>query len=340
MPIKLENKKLIREFLFGELPEQERLELEEKFITDAKFFEEIKVVEDELIEKYVRRWMDSAENSKFEQNFLTTKKRRAGVEFSRRMISKLQEQRAEIIAVKKNDAVISEESVWQKLAGLFLTPKTAMAAAFSMLIIVFGSWFLYQNMSDKKTEIVKNQNSEILENPKQIITPTPDISPEKLAKNVENNIEDVNNKQDENLENKPSIKKTPKKSNEKIKKIPTPTKTPQIKKSAPNPVLALFAGTLRSAGETNELNLPKNAKGANLQLNLESVDYKNYQAALTDAGGNVIYQKSNLKPKKSQINFFIPSKNLNKGDYIIKLYGKNDSGKNESAADFQFRVNQ
>lgn len=104
-------------------------------------------------------------------------------------------------------------------------------------------------------------------------------------------------------------------------------------------MLALFAGTLRSEGKTNELNLPKNAKGATLQLNLESVDYKNYQAELTDADGNVIFQSGRLTANKSKINFFIPSKNLNKGDYIIKLYGKNDSGENESAADFQFRVN-
>ncbi len=73
-------------------------------ITDAQFFEQIKVVEDELIEKYVRGWMSSAENSKFEQNFLTTKKRRARVEFSRRLIGKIQEQKAETVTDKKNDA--------------------------------------------------------------------------------------------------------------------------------------------------------------------------------------------------------------------------------------------
>ncbi len=150
----------------------------------------------------------------------------------------------------------------------------------------------------------------------------------------------MNNEQDENFENNPSIKETPKKSNEKIKKIPAPTKTPQIKKSAPNPVLALFAGTLRSEGVTNELKLLKNASGATLQLNLERVDYKNYQAVLTDADGNIVYQKSKLKAGKSKINLFIPSKNLTKGDYLIKLYGKNDLGENESAADFQFRVNR
>ncbi len=78
-----------------------------------------------------------------------------------------------------------EDSVWQKFANLFLTPKTAMAAAFSILIVIFGSWFLYQNLSDKKTEIVKNQDSEVLETPKQIIAPTPEISPEKLPQNSE-----------------------------------------------------------------------------------------------------------------------------------------------------------
>jgi cytoskeletal protein RodZ len=332
MPMELENEKLIKKFLLSEMLEKERFDFEERFITDADLFEQIKVVEDELIEKYVRGWMNSAERLKFEKHFLTTKKRRERVELSRQMMQKLEEQKEKILVAKNIDERTSEESFWQRLANLFLIPKIALAAAVAVLLAIFGSWFLYQNFGVGKPEIVKNQNSNVSETPEQKFTPMPEISP--------NQNSEIINTTNENL-NENSTKKmpTPKESNENIEKTPSPTKTP-IQKSAPSPVLALFAGTSRSGGKNNVLNLPKEANAATFQLNIESVDYKIFQAQLTDADGNVIYQKSNLNARGSKINFNVPAANLKNGDYIIKLFGKNDAGENESVADFQFRVNQ
>ncbi len=343
MPINLENEKLIQKFLYGEMPEEERFEFEERFITDANLFQRIKVSEDELIEKYVRGWMNPAERSEFEQNFPTTAKRRERIEFSRQLFNKIEEQKQKSVLVKKNERITAEESVWDKLTGLFLTPKTAMAAAFAVLVVVFGSWILYQNLGTLKTEVVKNQNSDISETPQRTFSPTPEISPENIKPESENNAENPNIESVETpAENTNElIKETPKpdKTDEVIKQTPVLKKTP-TPQTAPNPVLALFAGTLRSGGKNNVLKLPENAKGAVLLLNLESIDYKIYRAELTDADGNLLFQKDGLKANKSKINLFIPADKLTKGDYLLKLYGKNDSGENESAADFQFRVNR
>lgn len=348
--MKLENETLIKKFLFDEMAEQERFDFEERFITDANLFEEIKGFEDELIEKYVRGWMDPAERSKFEKYFLTTNKRRERVEFSRQMILKIEEQKnIEPAAVKKNaETSAADESIWDKLAGLFSTPKIALAGALTLIIAVLGSWLLYTGFSGKP-EIVKNENNQNLEVKPNIETPKPSVSSVETPDYNQNDSENVNIEKSGNSKidppvttkdpneniNKPSNKKTIE-----PKKTPTPTKTPPIQKSAPNPILALFAGTVRSGGKNNVLNLPKEAKAATLQLNLESNDYKMYSAQLTDADGNILFQRGNLNARKSKINFTIPAANLKKGDYIIKVFGKNNSGENESVADYQFRVNQ
>lgn len=339
--MQLENEKLIKRFLFGEMSEDERFEFEERFITDADLFEQIKVSADELIEKYIRGWMNPAERTKFEKNFLTTAKRRERVEFSRQMFNKIDEQKEKAIPVKKNDGIIAEESIWQKLGGLFLSPKIATAAAFAVLVAIFSVWFLYQNLSNKNPEFAEKQESNSSEIPKETFSPTPEISPVESTQNSENeNIEGIENAEnDSDAESDKTPLKTPT-PNDKIQKTPVPPKTPQIQKSAPSPVLALFAGTLRSDGKNNVLNLPETAKGATLQLNPESVDYKYYQARLTDADGNVIFQKDRLAANKSKISLFIPAEKLVKGDYLLKLYGINASGENESVADFQFRVNR
>ena len=350
---KFENEKDIRKFLFGEMTEKERAEFEEKFILDADLFGEIKTLEDELIEKYLRGWMNQAERSKFEQKFLTSAKRREKVEFSSQFFNKIEDLKEKTVFV--NDAKLensSKENVWQKLGGLFFAPKIAMAAAFSLLVIVFGGWFLYQNLENAETRFTKNQNSNNSPNTKLIAAPTAELSNDTTNQNsadaAENENTEAIEKQIKNLpkEDLPKEaeeldkifkKPTPKKPNGSVKKSPEPTQTP-IRQTAPNPVLALFAGRTRSEGKNKTLNLPENAQGATLQLNLETVDYKNYIAVLKDADGNLIYQKSNLKAAKSKVDFFVPAAKLRKGDYIIKLSGKNDSGNAESAADFQFRV--
>lgn len=327
VPNKMKNEKLIREFLLGELPEEERFEFEEKFITDADLFDKIKVVEDELIEKYVRGWMNPAEHLKFEQKYLTTNKRRERVQFSRQLIENIQN--SEIAVVEKTGEVVSDESFWQKLAGIFLKPQIAMATAFAILITVFGSWFLYQGVNRNKPELAQKTVSNATETP----TPTPDNPTAQTPDEPENNQNESNEDDADNSLIKEIPKQSPKVTERIVQKTPTPKPTPTVKTSVPNPVLALFAGTLRSGGKNNVLNLPENAKGAILQLNPETVDYRIYQARLTDADGNVIFRQDNLKVKNSKINLFVPAENLRKGDYIIKLYGEN-----KSVADFQFRV--
>ena len=235
-----------------------------------------------------------------------------------------------MVGAKEEAQKITDEakkvSIWNKIAGLFLTPKIEMATAVSIFILIFGGWFLLKNYETEKIEIVKNENSanaEISNRNKNI------------AVNTVNSNRQSETNRSTNLEtNSTNVSVS----------LPTPTKTPEpkktpIPKTAPNPVLALFAGTLRDGGEINELNLPKNSSGATFRLNLKTVDYQTFQAQITDGNGKIIYRSGNLKPQKSVINLFVPAKNLDKGDYRINLYGKNATGENESAADFQFRVN-
>lgn len=315
MTIQTENNIKIQRFFFGEMAEKERFEFEQTFAANPELLEEMRAFEADLIEKYVRGWMSGAEKLKFEQHFLSTEKRRQKVEFSRQLVNELRQE--------TNDEA-EKVSIRHKIAGFFLTPKIAMATAFSVLILIFGGWFLLKYSETEKTEIVKNKNSANIE-----------IENTNIAVNTVNSNKQSETNRSTNIEtnstNVPVNSQTPTKTTE-------PKKTP-IPKTAPNPVLALFAGTLRDGGGINELNLPKNSSGATLSLNLKSVDYQTFQAEITDGNGKIVYQSGNLRAQKSMINLFVPAKNLDKGDYRINLYGKNPAGENESAADFQFRVN-
>ena len=71
------------------------------------------------------------------------------------------------------------------------------------------------------------------------------------------------------------------------------------------PVLALFAGGVRGEGTTPELNLPRDAPGANLQLHLERQDFKIYRVEIVDPEGGLTFRSNNLIFFKQLSSYFI-----------------------------------
>ncbi len=330
--MKPEYEDLVRRFLLGEMAEQERFEFEELFVADADLFEQINVIEGELIEKYVRGWMQPDERAVFEKNFLTTNKRRERVEFSRALIIRVETKvKSDALADGATNAS-KKESFFGGIHNWFRLPQIAMVGAMGILIALFGTWLFFQNVGLNRQEVVIQGNTEVLETPQTTISPELNISPENSPVN--------SNEKPEANERSP----TPDNSANGSKDAPVPektsvpTETPEIRRSPPNPVFALFPGTVRSNGKNNVLILRKNSTGAIFQLRLDATEYKIYAAQILNADGRVIAQFNNLKASKNSVRVFVSADKLSKGDYLMKLSGKNGADENDSVADFQFRV--
>jgi hypothetical protein len=72
----------IRLYLLGLLPERRRREIEERLLTDADLYEELLVVEDELIDRHLAGGLDGRESAAFESHFMCSAERREQVRFS------------------------------------------------------------------------------------------------------------------------------------------------------------------------------------------------------------------------------------------------------------------
>lgn len=320
----------VRGFLLGEMSETERSAFEERFVADADLFEQMRVVEDELIESYIRGTLPAAQKEKFERAFLTTERRRSRVEFTRSMLDKLAGQK-EVAAVKKTETAAAHPSVWDSIANFFKTPQLAFGAAFALLVLIFGGWFLLRNPN--QTEIV------------QQTTPTPTVQISQTIQPDANQSLPANENVSVNSNSRPPEKIPDNKNVSPNVNRETPNKnqnsnTQKQTSTAPAPVLALFAGTVRAEGKIAELNLPKDASGANLQLNLESQDYKIYLVEILNPDGSAVFQSRKLKANNSKINLFVPAAKLARGDYVIKLSALNPQKEIESVADYAFRVNR
>lgn len=307
---KFTNETVYRRLLLGEMTDEEREKFEAEFLADTDIFDEICVAEDELVESYIRGTLDFETKRRVETHYLKSAKGSEKLAFTRSMLENLQKVKVE---------TKEKASGWKSLIAFFRMPKIAFGAGFALLLVAFTSWILLKKPNEN--EIVKNA------------TPTPTVRTEtnlNLQTNQNSAVEiPVNNSNKEIVNTNSEPKPTPK-----------PTETPKEKTIAANPVLALFAGTVRSDGKTNSVTIPKDAKGLSLQLNLESRDYKNYRAEIVDQNGNRIFKSGKISARKSKLNTFVPSVNLKNGDYMVKVYGINAENEEESAADFQFRVNK
>lgn len=303
----LENENEIRRFLLGEMAGDERTAFEAGFLADQDQFESVKVVEDELIEAYVRGQLDAATNEKFERRFLTTAKRRERVAFTRAMLEKLAPPKQEIIYTAN-----ASPSLLGSLAEFFKRPAFAGATAFAVLLIALAGWLLFRTPRTKEIEIVRQDTP----TPAPAIVQTPVVNGSPVNENINTVKPDVNANRNENTR-------------------------PEKPAPAPQTVtLALFAGTLRSGGSTGTLNLPKEAKGANLILNLEATDYKTYRADIVDQNGDLVFRSGPLKPRGPRLTVHVPSREIQNGDYLVKLTGLDNAGHAESVADYQFRVDR
>jgi hypothetical protein len=315
----------VRRFLLGEMSETERGAFEERFVADEDLFEQVRVGEDELVESYVRGTLSPAQKEKFERSFLTTERRRSRVEFTRTMLDKLAGQTE--VAVKQTYAA-ANPSLRDSIADFFKTPAFAFGAAFALLVLIFGGWFLQRNPQQPEIALHTAPTPAA-----QTIQPGANENP---AANGNVPVKSNENRPEKIPANKNASPNTggeaPNKNQNSYTQKQTPTRS--------SPTLALFAGTVRAAGKTSELNLPEDAPGANLQLNLESRDYKVYRVEIVNPDGTRVFQNNNLKVKNSKINFFVPAKKLARGDYLVKLSALNPQNESESVADYALRVNR
>ena len=307
------------------MSEDERGAFEAAFVADEGLFDQARAVEDELVEAYVRGTLAPAEREKFERCFLTTARRRGRVEFMREMIGRLAERRGE--AEEKTTPVVTEArpSVWGSIVSLFQTPRLAYGAAFALLALIVGGWFLLR--SPDRPEVARQA------------TPTPTTQPTRPNGNEHSQSGENANSHVASPPNT-NASPTPKPETPAADQIPQPPKPPKRPADAAAPVLALFAGGVRGGGKMPELNLPPGAPGVRLQLHLDTQDYQTYRAEVVDPDGKRVFHSGGLKARNSVINLYVPARSLSRGDYLIKLSGLNPQDETESVADYALRVNR
>lgn len=169
MPEDLIARNTIKQYLLGELAEEQLESVEERLFADDDFFEEFQLVKDDLLDQYVNNELTPSERRHFEQHFLTTSERREDLRHAQALARyagmHVQEaqQPAEKKALKESEQERRPFSIWT-----WLTPTPAWKFAVSLILVVglgFVGWRVFFYRSDREQGLLALKTAYRLQRP-------------------------------------------------------------------------------------------------------------------------------------------------------------------------------
>ena len=162
----MRNDDKITRYFLGELSTDEAEHFDRECFSDSTFAELVFVVEDELIDRYVRNELSDADRERFEQFYLTTVARRSRVAMATRLNLTMNS------ATSEKAKPFESHSIWQRL-----TPNRAFTryafATLTLALVVIAVWLLIRNSN--KEQVAQTNPPINVASP--VNSPTPSSSP-------------------------------------------------------------------------------------------------------------------------------------------------------------------
>src|SRR6266496_1079109 len=135
----------IKKYLLGQLVGADLAEIERRVLTDDEFYEEVQIMEDELVDEYVNAELSADERRLFEKNFLADPESRNKLRLGRALDRHLSAQPLRV------ESKSSERPLLPWTASLFSSPLRIAAFALIIAAVAFGVWriFIRQSEVDK-----------------------------------------------------------------------------------------------------------------------------------------------------------------------------------------------
>ena len=297
------SEEVLARYLLGQMSEDERDQIDERYFGDRDFIEGLLVVEDELIDSYVRGELSSSNHRQFEDYFMRSPERQRRVAFARKW--------KDLVSTRRRTEPLARPSWRERLRVTY--PWVIVPLAASLLLAATSLWLGLQitrlngQLDDVRAGLsaseVKEQELE-----RQLAD----------ERNVSSQLRD-----------------------ELARAGGRPPET--IEPSGPRVVaFVLNPGLQRTGGDSTRFVIPTEAKQVRLQVNFKVGDYPHFSATLETAEGLKVWDQTGLKARRAaagrMIILNIPAARLAEQDYVLTISGTSSTGQTESVAEYSFRV--
>jgi hypothetical protein len=291
-------------YLLGKLGLEEQQRFEEQLMTQESLFDELQVLEDELIDGYLKGTLTPVDRQDFEKYFLSTPERQQKLQFAQ--------------AFRKHVAAVSKEtkpSFWQSLLTLVHsqspTFRYGLQAALSAAVVAGlwmagTTWRLHNEVAQVRSRQSVWQGRE---------------------QQLQQQLEEQRLRRQE-LE-------------QQLTSAQAQTNRPPENPSAALVAFVLTPGLVRDSGTSKKVIITSETRLVELRLELADPKYNNYRVVLQDDKGAEILVLNKAKPQRLGANQFIvvtlSAKDL-PGDYLLKLSGASKTGEFDPLDTYSFGV--
>ena len=316
---------IIVRFLLGELPEAERDQIEERYFSDAEYFEQICAVENDLIDRYARGLLSTKEQEMFERGYLTTPARRKRVAFARSLArAAAQVQTAD---AREEERRTRPSSWWQSFIASLCGPGlvTQLSMAMALILLVGGVWAVLE-ISKLRRDLTTVSQERMAKTERE----------QELARQVrelETKIAEAGEERDDLAQQLEQLRQQQRE----LESRQDPSQ------GSPSVVaFVLDAGAERAGGDTPTLTIKRDIDFVRMQVNFDGGNYSSYKAQISTVKGTEIFSQGGIKARQSRngaaISVKVPAQKLKGADYIMTLSGVSPQGVLEEVDKILFRV--
>ena len=308
---------IVKRYVLGVLPEEERDRFEQQYFSDNSLFEEVELAEDELVDRYVRDDLPKDDRRLFEQALTSSSRLSERVEFARLLSTKTTSQ------PQPQVMPVSAPGFWQRL---FSPQQQAFrfASAFAVLLLLVGGVIIFMAWLNlrRQSAVLEARNSELRQ---QTEAATREFAQQRAA----------NEQRAGDLQRQAADVEARNKSLE------------EQLAAAERPLnlvaqLTMQSGGTRGGGEVPHFTLNPNYTSINLRVPLINSDYPHYQAVVVTPDQKPISKPRTLTPKSTAsgkyLTVSLPLKGIKPGDYFVRVEGVDESGNTQPGESYQFRL--
>lgn len=330
MKLVTEKDEMMRRYLLDQMSDEELNSIEEKFLADDDFFDEIAAVEDELYYDYKAGNLSANDKIAFEKKFLTTSADLQKADFAEALLQ----------ATNEVSAQETAPGLWQSVIAFFNFSNASLrlgtAVASILLLFIVGFW-IFNNLNKQKIDV-----AEVPEVP-ETQTPTPTPIDEKIIEQKQKEKSELERKLAEEKQKSEldanKIKEI-EKQKEKIQNEIEKNQNKQITPEQPQKTfiaLILSPSLVRGSGaKTAKVKVTPELKTINLTLPIKK-EFQNedFKIVVRNIDSGATVSSSNARTgKKTAVSVGISAKNLQRGAYEVVLI----TADNEELTSYYFNV--
>jgi hypothetical protein len=312
------------DYLLGSLSEEEQTKIEEKCFANNEFYEQITIVEAELIDSYLCKQLNDSQKKLFEEKFLTSLDGKQKIIFAKTFLNSINKLNSKDAKYRHK----TEETILNNHKNIFSLKKSKMffplALAVSLVIAVGVTWKISETVTLKhqlqQLQYQQQKEKEVFEKKQQEL--------EKKSVIVENRYQELNKELIE----------------EKLKNNSLETELSKFLKNTSQIISIVLTPNLqRDSSKTKLLQITDNRQLVQLKLILELQEeqkYSFFQVVVKTVEGKTVWQQKldASKTSNKSISITLKTKILTSNDYIVTLSGVDKDKQILELADYYFRV--